>query len=217
MHPLTIRLRGAGTLSIRPLAQVAQRHRPIRARAPFGSETFLLHRLQISLKLIQHPDSAAPHPAPPSVPLRRSPGGGSPRPWSNHRPRANPTEARSRSQSTQPLGQGHGLSALSTRLKRLTHLPAIKEGSSCIADAYLVGWRSRVQAAGPGNGAWEAGGMLENLSLPVVLDSRVGSVTLRRASAEDLDSLMMLLSEDPVSAARGDVASMPVRPVSGPR
>ena len=59
--------------------------------------------------------------------------------------------------------------------------------------------------------------MLENLSLPVVLDSRVGSVTLRRASAEDLDSLMMLLSEDPVSAARGDVASMPVRPVSGPR
>ena len=148
MHPLTIRLRGAGTLSIRPLAQVAQRHRPIRARAPFGSETFLLHRLQISLKLIQHPDSAAPHPAPPSVPLRRSPGGGSPRPWSNHRPRANPTEARSRSQSTQPLGQGHGLSALSTRLKRLTHLPAIKEGSSCIADASLVGWE--VSRAGGG-------------------------------------------------------------------
>jgi len=59
---------------------------------------------------------------------------------------------------------------------------------------------------------WEAGGMLENLSLPVVLDSRVGPVRLRRASAEDLDSLMMLLSDDPVSAARGDVASETDRP-----
>ena len=59
--------------------------------------------------------------------------------------------------------------------------------------------------------------MLENLSLPVVLDSRVGPVTLRRASAEDLDSLMMLLSDDPVSAARGDVAAETDRPVSGPR
>lgn len=54
--------------------------------------------------------------------------------------------------------------------------------------------------------------MLENLPLPVVLDSRVGPVTLRRASAEDLDSLMMLLSEDPLSAFRGDVASETDRP-----
>jgi len=64
-----------------------------------------------------------------------------------------------------------------------------------------------VRAAGPRNGAWQAGGMLENLSLPVVLDSRLGPVTLRRASAEDLDSLMMLLSDDPVSAARGCASS----------
>ena len=54
--------------------------------------------------------------------------------------------------------------------------------------------------------------MLENLSLPVMLDSRLGPVTLRRASAEDLDSLMMLLSDDAVSAARGDVASETDRP-----
>jgi GNAT superfamily N-acetyltransferase len=49
--------------------------------------------------------------------------------------------------------------------------------------------------------------MLEDLSLPVALDSRVGSVLLRRASAEDLDSLIQLLSDDPVSASRGDVAA----------
>jgi GNAT superfamily N-acetyltransferase len=49
--------------------------------------------------------------------------------------------------------------------------------------------------------------MLEDLSLPVALDSRVGPVLLRRASAEDLDSLMQLLSDDPVSASRGDVAA----------
>ena len=54
--------------------------------------------------------------------------------------------------------------------------------------------------------------MLENLSLPVVLDSHAGPVTLRRASAGDLDSLTMLLSDDPVSASRGDVASPADRP-----
>jgi GNAT superfamily N-acetyltransferase len=54
--------------------------------------------------------------------------------------------------------------------------------------------------------------MLENLSLPVVLESRVGPVVLRRASAEDLDSIMTLLSDDPVSASRGDVASETDRP-----
>lgn len=54
--------------------------------------------------------------------------------------------------------------------------------------------------------------MLVELALPVVLDSQVGPVTLRRASAEDLDSLMMLLSDDPVSASRGDIASETDRP-----
>lgn len=48
--------------------------------------------------------------------------------------------------------------------------------------------------------------MLENLSLPVVLESRVGPVMLRRVSAEDLDSIITLLSDVPVSASRGDVA-----------
>ena len=55
--------------------------------------------------------------------------------------------------------------------------------------------------------------MLENLSLPVALDSRVGPVTLRRVLAEDLDPLMHLLSDDPVSASRGDVAAETDRPV----
>jgi len=42
-------------------------------------------------------------------------------------------------------------------------------------------------------GWWEAVGILASLSPTVVLDSRVGAVTLRRASAEDLDPLLMLL------------------------
>jgi hypothetical protein len=45
-----------------------------------------------------------------------------------------------------------------------------------------------------------------------VLELRVGPVVLRRASAEDLDSIMTLLSDDPVSASRGDVASETDRP-----
>ncbi|MDH6236712.1 GNAT family N-acetyltransferase [Cryobacterium sp. CG_9.6] len=54
--------------------------------------------------------------------------------------------------------------------------------------------------------------MLRNLALPVILQSRVGPVTLRRASPGDLDSLMMLLSDDPVSASRGDTAALADRP-----
>jgi len=54
--------------------------------------------------------------------------------------------------------------------------------------------------------------MLEKLSLPIVIDSHVGPVVLRRAVAKDLDSLMMLLSDDPVSASRGDIASATDRP-----
>ena len=59
---------------------------------------------------------------------------------------------------------------------------------------------------------WEADEMLEILSLPVALDSGIGPVTLRRASAEDLNSLMQLLSDDPVSASLGDVAAETDRP-----
>jgi GNAT superfamily N-acetyltransferase len=49
--------------------------------------------------------------------------------------------------------------------------------------------------------------MLEKLSLPVTLDSRSGPLVLRRASAADLASLMLLLADDPVSASRGDRAA----------
>ncbi|MGI9822961.1 GNAT family N-acetyltransferase [Agromyces sp. Marseille-Q5079] len=49
--------------------------------------------------------------------------------------------------------------------------------------------------------------MLRSLDLPVPLDTRAGTVRLRRASSADLDGLMTLLSDDPISASRGDVAS----------
>jgi GNAT superfamily N-acetyltransferase len=55
--------------------------------------------------------------------------------------------------------------------------------------------------------------MLDTLTLPATLDARIGHVTLRRASAADLDPLMALLSDDPVSAARGDFASDAGRPI----
>lgn len=56
--------------------------------------------------------------------------------------------------------------------------------------------------------------MLAELTLPIALHTGPGGstgsgtaeFTLRRASASDLDALMALLSDDPVSAARGDVA-----------
>ncbi|MGN8049258.1 GNAT family N-acetyltransferase [Curtobacterium sp. 22159] len=47
--------------------------------------------------------------------------------------------------------------------------------------------------------------MLSDLTLPVTLPTRSGPVTLRNASADDLDDLVSLLSDDPISAARGDV------------
>lgn len=49
--------------------------------------------------------------------------------------------------------------------------------------------------------------MLESLSLPYTLTPRSVPVLLRRAQRDDLDALMALLSDDPVSASRGDVAS----------
>lgn len=54
--------------------------------------------------------------------------------------------------------------------------------------------------------------MLSDLSLPVALESRRGSFTLRRAATDDLNALMALLADDPVSASRGDVASEVDRP-----
>lgn len=49
--------------------------------------------------------------------------------------------------------------------------------------------------------------MLPDLHLPLTLPSRAGQLTLRRATRADLDPLIGLLSDDPVSASRGDVAA----------
>jgi len=49
--------------------------------------------------------------------------------------------------------------------------------------------------------------VLPELPLPAPLDLPGASVTLRRAVPGDLDALVGLLSDDPISASRGDVAS----------
>ncbi|MGO2745599.1 GNAT family N-acetyltransferase [Microbacterium sp.] len=49
--------------------------------------------------------------------------------------------------------------------------------------------------------------MLDALPLPHPFECRAGSATLRRATGDDLDVLIALLSDDPISASRGDVAS----------
>ncbi|MCD2496958.1 GNAT family N-acetyltransferase [Microbacterium nymphoidis] len=46
--------------------------------------------------------------------------------------------------------------------------------------------------------------MLRSLLLPLTLPTRDGEITLRHATTDDLDDLMRLMSDDPVSAARGD-------------
>lgn len=48
--------------------------------------------------------------------------------------------------------------------------------------------------------------MIDALPLPAALDAPTGTVTLRRAAEADLDDLVRLLSDDPVSAGRGDRA-----------
>jgi GNAT superfamily N-acetyltransferase len=54
--------------------------------------------------------------------------------------------------------------------------------------------------------------MLDALRLPFTFDSRAGAATLRRAAATDADAIIALLSDDPISASRGDVASDADRP-----
>lgn len=54
--------------------------------------------------------------------------------------------------------------------------------------------------------------MLDALPLPFSFDCRAGAATLRRAAAADADAIIGLLSDDPISAARGDVASAADRP-----
>ncbi|MDO9396118.1 MAG: GNAT family N-acetyltransferase [Herbiconiux sp.] len=48
--------------------------------------------------------------------------------------------------------------------------------------------------------------MLDQLVLPVSLRAATGAVTVRRAEVRDLGELMRLLSDDAISASRGDVA-----------
>ena len=54
--------------------------------------------------------------------------------------------------------------------------------------------------------------MLPILSLPVSLEIRGGAILLGRASIRDLDPLMALLSDDPVSTSRSDTAAETDRP-----
>ena len=49
--------------------------------------------------------------------------------------------------------------------------------------------------------------MINDLSLPAALATRRDSVLVRRATPDDLHTTMRLLSDDPVSAGRGDIAS----------
>lgn len=49
--------------------------------------------------------------------------------------------------------------------------------------------------------------MLDSLALPTDLALPHGSVTVRRAAANDLQAIMRLLADDPISAARGDANS----------
>jgi GNAT superfamily N-acetyltransferase len=49
--------------------------------------------------------------------------------------------------------------------------------------------------------------MISDLSLPASVPARDGTVLVRRAAPDDLRAIMRLLSDDPVSSGRGDVAS----------
>jgi GNAT superfamily N-acetyltransferase len=53
---------------------------------------------------------------------------------------------------------------------------------------------------------WETGTVITTLTLPISLAANLGTFTLRRASENDLSALMNLLSDDPISATRGDRA-----------
>ena len=54
--------------------------------------------------------------------------------------------------------------------------------------------------------------MLDALPLPFPFESRAGRALLRRATTDDTDAVITLLSDDPISAARGDIASDEDRP-----
>jgi GNAT superfamily N-acetyltransferase len=50
-------------------------------------------------------------------------------------------------------------------------------------------------------------GVISGLNLPATITSRANDLLLRRATAADLHPIIRLLSDDPISAGRGDVAS----------
>ncbi|MBP3977500.1 GNAT family N-acetyltransferase [Microbacterium sp. BLY] len=54
--------------------------------------------------------------------------------------------------------------------------------------------------------------MLDVLPLPYSFAARSGVAVLRRATPADTDAVIALLADDPISAARGDVASEDDRP-----
>ncbi|MGN8026767.1 GNAT family N-acetyltransferase [Microbacterium sp. 22242] len=49
--------------------------------------------------------------------------------------------------------------------------------------------------------------MLADLTLPVPLETRVGTLSLRRAHPGDAAAIVALLADDAISASRGDVAA----------
>ena len=55
--------------------------------------------------------------------------------------------------------------------------------------------------------------MITQLPLPAELTGPAGALLLRNAGESDLDPLLALLSNDPISAARGDTAAEEDRPV----
>ncbi len=54
--------------------------------------------------------------------------------------------------------------------------------------------------------------VIAGLSLPVARVVRDGDVLIRRVAPEDLDAIILLLADDPISAGRGDVAREEGRP-----
>lgn len=54
--------------------------------------------------------------------------------------------------------------------------------------------------------------MLAALTLPTSLSAREETITVRRATAEDLDDLVRLMSDDAISASRGDQGNDADRP-----
>jgi GNAT superfamily N-acetyltransferase len=49
--------------------------------------------------------------------------------------------------------------------------------------------------------------VIDQLTLPTSLNARDSSVLVRRATRDDLHAIIRLLSDDPISAGRGDVAN----------